>query len=67
MQELLLKRSGYRAELGPCEGFPGYDHRLPSGSTDHFLEISIADNGCGMTPEQVARAMDPFFTTPHHP
>ncbi len=32
-------------------------------STDHFLEISIADNGCGMTPEQVAHAMDPFFTT----
>ena len=32
-------------------------------TADHFLEISIADDGCGMTPEQVARVMDPFFTT----
>lgn len=32
-------------------------------NADHFLEISIADDGCGMTPEQVARVMDPFFTT----
>lgn len=32
-------------------------------TADHFLEISIADDGCGMTQEQVARVMDPFFTT----
>ena len=27
------------------------------------LTIAIADNGCGMTAEQVARVTDPFFTT----
>lgn len=32
-------------------------------TADHFLEISIADNGCGMTEEQVAHVVDPFFTT----
>lgn len=30
---------------------------------DHFLEISIADDGCGMSEEQVAHVVDPFFTT----
>lgn len=28
-----------------------------------FLQISIADNGCGMTEEQVQQVIDPFFTT----
>lgn len=32
-------------------------------TADHFLEISISDNGCGMTEEQVAQVIDPFFTT----
>lgn len=27
------------------------------------LTIVISDNGCGMTPEQVSRVTDPFFTT----
>lgn len=27
------------------------------------LTISIADNGCGMTEEQVQQVIDPFFTT----
>ncbi len=27
------------------------------------LTISIADNGCGMTEDQVRQVMDPFFTT----
>lgn len=27
------------------------------------LEISIGDNGCGMTQEQVKQVIDPFFTT----
>lgn len=28
-----------------------------------FLKISIEDNGCGMTEEQVQQVIDPFFTT----
>ena len=28
-----------------------------------FLSITISDNGCGMTPEQVQQVIDPFFTT----
>ena len=27
------------------------------------LSISIKDNGCGMTKEQVTRVVDPFYTT----
>lgn len=30
---------------------------------EDLLSISIADNGCGMTEEQVAQVIDPFFTT----
>ncbi len=30
---------------------------------DDLLSISIEDNGCGMTEEQVSQVIDPFFTT----
>ena len=30
---------------------------------EDFLTISIEDNGCGMTQEQVQQVIDPFFTT----
>jgi PAS domain S-box-containing protein len=29
----------------------------------HALHLTISDNGCGMTPEVLARAFEPFFTT----
>lgn len=31
--------------------------------TEETLAITIKDNGCGMTAEQVRNVMDPFFTT----
>ena len=32
-------------------------------STEDEIIISIIDDGCGMTAEQVARVTDPFYTT----
>jgi len=32
-------------------------------TADGTLKVVIADNGCGMTQEQVAKVTDPFFTT----
>jgi signal transduction histidine kinase len=28
-----------------------------------YVQLEVADNGCGMTPETQARVFDPFFTT----
>ena len=35
----------------------------PVGLPGEFVQVSVADTGCGMAPEVIARAFDPFFTT----
>lgn len=32
-------------------------------SPDDRMTVSVEDNGCGMTPEQLQKVTDPFFTT----
>ena len=32
-------------------------------TADNRLTLTIEDNGCGMTPEQLERVRDPFYTT----
>jgi signal transduction histidine kinase len=36
---------------------------ITAGSTDRAVEISIADTGCGIPAENLARVLEPFFTT----
>ena len=35
-------------------------------SADARVEISIADSGCGIPAENLARVLEPFFTTKQH-
>lgn len=37
--------------------------RVEESLPDDILSISVIDNGCGMTPEQVKNVIDPFYTT----
>jgi PAS domain S-box-containing protein len=45
---------------------PGTITIRTSGLGDNEVEIRVADDGCGMTPEIRRRAFDPFFTTRRH-
>jgi CheY-like chemotaxis protein len=35
----------------------------PSAKRGRYVRLTVADNGCGMSPEVVERAFEPFFTT----
>jgi CheY-like chemotaxis protein len=47
------------AEIGTAETVPPAGH-LPPG---RYVTLTVADTGCGMTPEVKARLFEPFFTT----
>ncbi len=35
----------------------------PEARPGRFVQLTVADNGCGMEPQVIARIFDPFFTT----
>jgi len=39
---------------------------FPSPVSGRFVELSVADNGCGIPEDDLARAFAPFFTTKRH-
>ncbi len=47
-------------ELVPDEGARA---RHPGLAPGRFVQLTVADTGCGMTPEVKARIFEPFFTT----
>ena len=39
---------------------PSFPENVPAGD---YIVLDVQDNGCGMTPEVLTQALDPFFTT----
>ena len=50
------------AENSVKAGAPLTEITVEADSAQNLLEITIRDNGCGMTEEQVQRVTDPFYT-----
>ena len=53
-----LTLAGRNVRLG--EGDPAL---LPPARPGHYVELSVADTGTGIAPENLERIFDPFFTT----
>ncbi|MEE4299567.1 MAG: ATP-binding protein [Pseudomonadales bacterium] len=55
--ELAIRTASVELQAEQIAGEAGF---LPAGD---YLRISVADTGCGMSPELVEHAFEPFFTT----
>ncbi len=54
------------AENGIAAGADLIQITVEEDTEEDRLIITIEDNGRGMTPDFVARALDPFVTTPYY-
>ena len=65
---LNLLSNASEAMLGSGDGWSGKksvnaEIRISTQCTDHHFEVSVADNGPGMSSEVMARVREPLFTT----
>ena len=51
------------AQNSIAAGAPLIEIEISQSTADGLLTIRIADNGCGMSSEQLANVRDPFYTT----
>ena len=54
---------GGEITLAASERWISREQALPELASGHYVVFSVTDTGHGMTPETLARAVEPFFTT----
>jgi two-component system cell cycle sensor histidine kinase/response regulator CckA len=57
--EILVRTRRLRAERGSFDRWKHYTE-MPEGD---YVQLEVVDQGCGMTPDILARVFDPFFST----
>lgn len=57
--EILVRTRRIRAVRGSFDRWKHYTE-MPEGD---YVQLEVVDQGCGMTPETLARVFDPFFST----
>ncbi len=66
-QQVLLNLLFNAADAAPCEGgvirVITQNQNSPHGDGACRVVMRVADNGCGIAPENLERVFDPFFTT----
>jgi signal transduction histidine kinase len=62
LEQVLLNLLTNAREATP----PGGRITVTASAVDRTVDIEIADTGCGIPPEHLARVLEPFFTTKPH-
>ena len=52
-----------RIDVAPVKISPADCARFPDRRAGGYVRLSVADTGCGMSPETLMRVFEPFFTT----